>query len=91
MANKKPGIAPLGHAPMSKVKLEGPKRHHDFHGMTDSVPAKGNNRAVPGEHWEMHYSDSYVHDQKGKAGSEWNPKIANTRTATHNKVNREDH
>jgi len=91
MSSKKPGVSQLGHSPMSKVKLEGPKKHHDFHGNTDSVPGKGNGKVIPGEHWEKHYSDSFVHDKKGRAGSEWNPKGANTRTTTHNKVNREDH
>ena len=52
--NKSPGKAPLGHGPFSEVSLEGPKKHHDDHGSNASVPAKGEGRAIPGDHWEMH-------------------------------------
>ena len=91
MAKNSPGTSQLGHPAMSKVKLEGPKVHHDYHGMTDSVPGKGSKRAIPGEHWEKHYSMSAVRDTNHLAGTEWNPKLAKTRTCTHTKVNDEDH
>lgn len=91
MGKKSPGTSQLGYSPFGKEKLEGPKKHHDFHGNTDSVPAKGNARAIPGEHWEKHYSMSAVRDTKHIAGTEWNPKVANTRTTTHTMVNPEDH
>lgn len=91
MAGKNPGQDPLGHPPFSKVKLEGPKKHHDYHGDSASVPAKGDARAIPGEHWEKRYSSNFVHDEKGLAGSDWNPKLAKNRTCTHTKVNDEDH
>lgn len=85
------GTSQLGDGPFAKVKLEGPKVHHDYHGMKDSVPAKGSARAIPGEHWEKHYPDSYEKNTDHYAGAQWNPKIANTRTCTHTKVNAEDH
>lgn len=91
MASKKPGVSQLGHPPMSKVKLEGPKKKHDFHGNSASVPGKGEGKSVSGDHWERPYSMSYVKDTDQYAGSDWNPKVANTRTCTHSKVNREDH
>lgn len=91
MASRKPGVSQLGHSPFGKESLEGPKKHHDFHGSTDSVPGKGNRMAVPDKHWERHYPDSFVKDTNHYAGAEWNPKVANTRTCTHTKVNREDH
>lgn len=90
MASKKsPGVDPLGHPPMSKVKLEGPKKHHDFHGNDASVPAKGDDRAIPGGHWELHY------DRTGTSGNKimdlYNPKCAKDRNTTHKKVNETDH
>lgn len=88
---KSAGKAPLGHSPFGKEKLEGPKVHHDDHGSKDSVPGKGKGIAVPADHWEKRYSMNDVHDKKGLAGSDWNAKVANTRTCTHTKVNREDH
>ncbi len=59
--------------------------------MASKKPGANAGKMPNSEHWEKHYSDSYTKDKKGRAGSEWNPKIANTRTSTHNKVNREDH
>ena len=90
MARKlNPGQAPLGHSPGSKVKLEGPKMHHDFHGNDASVPAKGNKRAIPGEHWEMQYT------KNGTTGNKvmdlYNPICAKDRPTAHKKVNTSDH
>ena len=91
MAGKKlsPGLAPLGHPPFHKVKLEGPKKHHDFHGNDASVPGKG--KPVPGEHWEKSYSMILKEDTRTQAGKEWNPKLAKDRPRTHTNVNEEDH
>ena len=86
-----PGRAPLGHAPSSKVKLEGPKKRHDDHGPHDSVPGKVGVRPTPNQHWEYNYKMSDIRDTNKVAGTEWNPKVANTRTSTDCKVNREDH
>jgi hypothetical protein len=84
-----PGQAPLGHRPGDKVRLEGPKVHHDFHGNDASVPAKGNARAIPGEAWEMQYS------KVGKTGNTvmdlFNPKCGKDRPMPHHKVNETDH
>lgn len=93
MASRKdPGVAPLGHQPFSKVKLEGPKREHDFHGNDASVPAKGKGAAVPNKHWERSY------DATGPSknmflteGSDFNPKTSQERKTTYIKVNRDDH
>ncbi len=93
MASKKgPGMEPLGHSPFSKVKLEGPKKHHDDHGSNASVPAKGNARAIPGEHWERPYDlcapskNMYLTE-----GADFAPKKSDERKTTYLKVNREDH
>jgi len=86
-----PGRAALGHEPFSKVKLEGPKKKHDDHGPSASVPGKSGARGTPNEHWERHYKMSEVRDTNEVAGTDWNPKIANTRTCTFPRVNREDH
>lgn len=84
-----PGQAPLGHSPGSKVKLEGPKVHHDFHGNDASVPGKGKKNAVPSGHWEKQYS---MHSMSTNApGNEMNPKCAKIRPSTHVKVNETDH
>lgn len=87
--NKGPGVEPLGHPPMSKVKLEGPRMKHDNHGSTDSQPMKGNGQAIPGEHWEMSYQPN------GSMGSNppgyFNPKRPSERFNTHNMVNECDH
>lgn len=87
-----PGVRPLGHSPFGKEKLEGPKKHHDFHGNTDSVPAKGNKRAIPNEHWEKMYdaTDASRHEDR-VGGSAFNPKCAKDRPTTHIKVNETDH
>lgn len=90
--NSNPGTSQLGHSPFSKVKLEGPKKHHDFHGMTDSVPAKGEARAIPGEHWEKTYDATHCSDYLRMTGGDaFEPKVATDRKTTHIKVNREDH
>jgi hypothetical protein len=75
---------------MPKVlPLEGVhKRHHD-HGKDASMPAKGNARAIPNEHWEMGYNPDpeNLHTHMGC----WDPKLAKHRPCTHNKVNETDH
>jgi hypothetical protein len=90
MAIKKgPGVRPLGYGPAGKEKLEGPKVHHDYHGMTDSVPGKGKGMAVPSGHWEKQYNPlPHGNDHGGKA---FDPRIASDRPCTHNKVNMDDH
>jgi hypothetical protein len=90
MASRKPpGIDPMGHPPFAKVKLEGPKKHHDDHGPNASVPAKGDARAIPGEHWEMQYTKT------GTTGNKvmdlYNPICAKDRPTAHKKVNETDH
>ena len=88
----KPGIAHLGHSPKSKVKLEGPKVHHDDHGKHDSVPGKGNKNVSSGEHWEMKYNvTAPSRNMIDVEGSDFNPKVSTLRKTTHLKVNREDH
>lgn len=67
------------------------KKHHDFHGNTDSVPARGNERAVPNKHWEKNFPVNFTKDAKGLAGSDWNPKLSKHRTKTYIKINDEDH
>lgn len=93
MASRKPpGESQLGHSPFGKEKLEGSKRKHDDHGPDDSVPSKGNGRAIPGQHWERIYSlnepskNLYLTE-----GSDFNPKRSDERKTTHLKVNKEDH
>jgi hypothetical protein len=93
MAGKKSsGTMPWGDSPMSKIKLEGPKKHHDFHGNDASRPMKGNGPAVPEKHWEKHYSlnepsrNMYVTE-----GADFAPKKSDMRKTTHLKVNDTDH
>ena len=84
------GMAPLGNPPMSKVKLEGPKKHHDNHGSKDSVPGKG--YSVPGEHWERKYDATDASkNMKLVEGADFNPKCADERKTTYIKVNKQDH
>lgn len=92
MAKKlSPGQSQLGHPAMSKVNMEGPKKHHDFHGNSASVPGKGNGMAVPGEHWEKQYQPRAAKDMDKVAGTEWNPRLSKDRTKTYVPVNEEDH
>jgi hypothetical protein len=92
MAKKSPGIDPMGYGPFGKEKLEGPKVHHDYHGKDASVPAKGNARAIPNQHWEMHYDlcepsrNMYLTE-----GADFVAKEPNKRKTTYQKVNEEDH
>lgn len=91
-SRKSPGIDPMGHPPFSKVKLEGPKVHHDDHGNNASVPAKGNKRAIPNEHWEKHYDlNAPSKNMEFVKGSDFCPKISDERKTTYLKVNKEDH
>jgi len=90
-SRKSPGIDPMGHPPFSKVKLEGPKVHHDYHGDNASVPGKGNKNAVPGSHWEVKYDPTVHKDSRTTRGSEFSPKKSDERMTTYVKVNKEDH
>lgn len=73
-------------------KLEGPKKHHDNHGPNASVPAKGNIRAIPGQHWEKHYDlNAPSKNMYATEGSDFSPKRSDERKTTYLKVNREDH
>lgn len=91
-SSKSPGKDPLGHGPFSKVKLEGPKKHHDDHGKDASRPMKGDGRAIPREQWEMQYDlcapsrNMYLTE-----GADFAPKRSDERKTTYLKVNREDH
>lgn len=89
---KNPGKDALGHGPFSKVKLEGPKKHHDDHGPNASVPAKGNKPAIPKEHWEIHYPPSEASQNMYLTkGSDFIPKRPKDRKTTHLKINETDH
>jgi hypothetical protein len=91
-SRKSPGFNPLGHKPFDKVKLEGPKTHHDDHGPNASVPAKGSARAIPNEHWERSYNlCAPSRNMELTSGSDFVAKNPSDRKTTHLKVNREDH
>ena len=91
-SSKSPGKSPLGHHPFSDVKLEGPKKHHDDHGKDASRPMKGNNRAIPNEHWEKGYDlCGASENMKLTGGADFAPKRSDERKTTYIKVNREDH
>lgn len=81
-----PGIAPLGHMPFSKIGAR--KRHHDDHGPDASVPAKGEEKAVPADHWEMYYDRQQPTDRPEAA---FDPICARDRPKMYNKVNETDH
>ena len=73
-------------------KLEGPKKHHNDHGKHASVPAKGEARAIPGEHWERHYDlCSPSKNMELTGGADFAPKLSDHRKTTYIKVNKEDH
>lgn len=92
MTKSSAGTSPLGHAPLSKVKLEGPKKHHDSHGMDASRPMKGSGSAIPSGHWEKHYSiNEPSKNMKATEGSDFSPKCPSDRKTVYLKVNREDH
>lgn len=78
---------------MNKFKnphLEGPKKHHDKHGIDASVPGKG--CPIPKEHWEVHYNTNEPsHNMYYTEGSDFNPKRSSERKTTYTKVNKEDH
>ena len=75
---------------MKNPHLEGPKRHHDNHGSTASVPGKGS--PVPKEHWERRYSTNEPSkNMKATEGSDFAPKCAKDRKTTYVKVNETDH
>jgi hypothetical protein len=86
---KSPGTDPLGHSPMSKVKLEGPKVRHDDHGKDASFPS---HKHIPGEHWELRYNATGPSQNMiDTEGADFNPKCAKDRKTTHIKVNETDH
>ena len=90
--NSNPGTSQLGHPPFSNVKLEGPKKHHDFHGNDASVPARDDKRIPHGEHWEKTYDATGASATMNRnGGADFNPKRGQDRATTHIKVNREDH
>lgn len=85
-------MAPLGHRPSSKVKLEGPKKAHDDHGINASVPMKKSGNAVPRDHWEKQYSSWEASpNMYATEGADFIAKNPSDRKTTHLKVNREDH
>ena len=79
----------------SRVKLEGPKKHHDNHGMNASNPGeskKDNKNPAGSGHWEKHYSvNEPSKNMKDTEGSDFNPKRGRDRKTTHLKVNECDH
>lgn len=82
--------APLGNKPMSKVKLEGPKVHHDDHGRDASYPARG--KTAPSNHWEKQYDPGAPSGSMiGMCGADFNAKRGRDRKTTHLKVNEVDH
>lgn len=85
------GTSQLGYAPGSKVKLQGPKRHHDDHGPNASVPAKGGGQIPSSEHWEKVYNSDPSKDTVKRLGSEFDARPARGRMTTHVKVNECDH
>jgi hypothetical protein len=85
---KSPGLDPLGHKPFSKVKLEGPKVHHENHGSNASVPGKGNGKVVRGEHWEKQYNPQ---QSRARPESKFDPIQGKDRPTMYNKVNETDH
>lgn len=77
---------------MGKEKLEGPKKHHNPHGKDASVPAKGERRAIPNEHWERSYDlCAPSKNMELTKGSDFVAKNPTDRKTTHLKVNKEDH
>lgn len=83
------GKAPLGYSPMLKERLEGPKKHHDNHGMNDSVPGK---HAISEDHWERSYNATNASKNMHRVeGADFAPKCPGDRKTTYIKVNREDH
>lgn len=89
MKDNMAGMRPLGHQPLSRVKLEGPKVHHDNHGSKASVPGK---KHIPGEAWERTYDATDASKNMHLVeGADFNPKRSDMRKTTHIKVNREDH
>lgn len=90
MAKKlSPGIDPDGHPAMAKVKLEGPKKHHDNHGKDASVPCRYDEPITPKMPFTKMYSLNRVHTNA--PGNEMNPKRGRDRPSTHTKVNETDH
>ena len=82
-------MAPLGHTPFGKEKLEGPKVRHDDHGKDASVPGR---ERIPGQAWEMLYdATGPSRNMFNTEGADFNPKCAKSRKTTYIKVNETDH
>lgn len=78
----------------SKVKLEGPKVHHDNHGINASNPKVGKSGGTPAPsgHWEKRYSvNAPSPNMTATEGSDFNPKRGRDRKTTHLKINETDH
>lgn len=65
------------------------RHHHHDHGNDASVPAKGNERAVPGKQWEIQYNP--LPAGKSTPAGAFDPKRSKDRPCAHNKVNESDH
>lgn len=92
MRGKSPGLAPLGHSPFGKEKLEGPKRKHDDHGSDASRPAMNNSPSNKEQHWERQYNPGMPSENMRLVeGADFNPKRGRDRRTTHLKVNETDH
>ena len=73
-------------------KLEGPKKHHNYHGDDASRPMRGNGPAVPPQHWEKQYDlCGSPENMKMTQGSDFNAKKSKDRNTTYIKVNETDH
>lgn len=67
-------------------------KHHHSHGKDASVPAKGNKRAIPDQHWEKHYDlCAPSRNMELTGGADFVAKRPSDRKTTHLKVNPEDH
>lgn len=87
-----PGTNPLGHSPFGHEKLEGPKKHHDWHGNDASRPGSDKKPPVPREHWEVQYDGTSPSENMILVqGAAFNPKRSNVRKTTYIKVNEADH
>ncbi len=79
----------------SGVKLEGPRKHHNDHGIDASNPAAskaGDKNPAGSGHWEKHYSvNEPSQNMRDTKGSDFNPKRGKERKTTHLKVNETDH
>lgn len=79
----------------SNVKLEGPRKHHNDHGVDASNPAAskaGDKNPAGSGHWEMPYSTCAASENmRLTAGDDFIAKRGRDRKTTHLKVNETDH